>query len=186
MVDDMTDKKTGERANRQNDRNKKEHDDAGSRYSLFCRLIDELDRGVFLIDEYDSQLHDYGGAVMFQAESQMVKAIGNEPGATAAHLAKMFGKTNSACSQIIRKLKKKQWVVQKRNENNSREYNLYLTPEGEEIYRKHHNFEDMCYKRTFQMLKGISDREMEGYIEIQRRLNKAFEMDVRESRRIFK
>ena len=57
------------------------------RYELFCAIINELDRCTALINEYDSQLHDYQGVIMYQAESQMIKAIGDSPGITAARLA---------------------------------------------------------------------------------------------------
>ena len=89
------------------------------RYSLFCQMIDQLDRGAYLIEKYDSLLHDYYGAVLFQAESQMIKAIGDAPGITAAALAEKFDKTPSACSQLVRKLKAKGWVKQVRNCSNS-------------------------------------------------------------------
>lgn len=58
------------------------------RFDAFCEMMEELDRGAYLMDEYDSLLHDYNGVVMFQAESQMIKAIGDSPGITAARLAK--------------------------------------------------------------------------------------------------
>ena len=80
------------------------------RYSLFCQMIDQLDRGAYLIEKYDSLLHDYYGAVLFQAESQMIKAIGDAPGITAAALAEKFDKTPSACSQLVRKLKAKGFI----------------------------------------------------------------------------
>ena len=152
------------------------------RYELFCEIINELDRCTALINEYDSQLHDYRGVIMYQAESQMIKAIGDHPGITAAELAKMFNKTNSACSQLIRKLKQKDWVAQSRNEDNSREYNLSLTEQGKEIYLKHREFESACYKRSFAMLEGISEAEMESFVRIQKQLNASFQMDVDESR----
>ena len=104
------------------------------RFDAFCEMMEELDRGAYLIDKYDSLLHDYNGVVMFQAESQMIKAIGDSPGITAARLAKKFGKSAGACSQLIRKLKSKEWVSQVRNRENSREYNLILTEAGKDIY----------------------------------------------------
>ena len=154
------------------------------RFAAFRQMIEELDKGAYLMDEYDSLLHDYNGVVMFQAESQMIKAIGDSPGITAAHLAKKFAKSGSACSQLITKLKKKEWVSQERNRDNSREYNLTLTEAGREIYAKHRDFEEACYERTYRMLDGISREEMETYTKIQRQLNKAFEADVKESKNI--
>ena len=146
------------------------------RFDAFCEMMEELDRGAYLMDEYDSLLHDYNGVVMFQAESQMIKAIGDSPGITAARLAKKFGKSAGACSQLIRKLK--------RNRDNSREYNLILTEAGKDIYIKHRDFEEACYERTFRMLDEVSRTEMETYARIQRLLNKAFEIDVAESKEI--
>ena len=82
------------------------------RYQLFMELIDEFDRGCDLTEEYDSLLHNYNGIILFQAESQMIKMIGNHPGITASEISKSFGKTGSASSQLIRKLKEKGWVRQ--------------------------------------------------------------------------
>ena len=152
-----------------------------NRYELFCHMIDELDKGVSLIEKYDSLLHDYNGVVMFQAESQMIKAIGDNPGVTAAVLAEKFGKTPSACSQIIRKLRQKQWVRREKNARSSREYNLFLTAEGREIYEKHRDSEQRCYMRTFEMLSGMKTSELESYIAVQKKLNEAFALDVSES-----
>ena len=59
-----------------------------NRFEIFCRMIEELDRSVYLIDEYDKLLHDYNGEVMFQAESQMIKMIGDFPGITASQISK--------------------------------------------------------------------------------------------------
>ena len=55
--------------------------DKGKKYELFCTALDSLDRGTALINAYDALLHDYGGVVLFQAESQMISAV---PGITAA------------------------------------------------------------------------------------------------------
>ncbi len=155
-----------------------------NRFEIFCRMIEELDRSVYLIDEYDKLLHDYNGEVMFQAESQMIKMIGDFPGITASQISKKIGKSTSSSSQIIRKLKQKAWVRQTRNELNSREYNLSLTEAGKRIYDKHRDFEQKCYNRTFEMLGDVTNEELESYIKIQKRLNKAFEMDVEESKDI--
>ena len=150
--------------------------DKGKKYELFCTALDSLDRGTALINAYDALLHDYGGVVLFQAESQMIKA--------AAELTDLFEKTASACSQLIRKLKAKGWVVQERNPDNSREYHLFLTDDGKTIFEKHRAFEENCYQRTFEMLASVTEEELQAYIRVQALLNKAFAMDVQESRTI--
>lgn len=158
--------------------------DKEERYQVFCDAITALDEGVELINAYDALLHDYDGEKMFQAESQMIKAIGSSQGVTAAQLADRFGKTASACSQLIRKLKNKGWVFQQRNPENSREYHLFLSEAGMKIFEKHHRFETACYQRTFEMLGDITKAELQTYIRIQQCLNRAFSLDVEESRKL--
>ena len=158
--------------------------DKEERYQVFCDAITALDEGVELINAYDALLHDYDGEKMFQAESQMIKAIGSSQGVTAARLADRFGKTASACSQLIRKLKNKGWVFQQRNPENSREYHLFLSDAGMKIFEKHHRFETACYQRTFEMLGDSTKEELQTYIRIQQCLNRAFALDVEESRKL--
>ena len=154
------------------------------RYELFCKLIDSLDVGFDLMQEYDSQLHNYHGTILYQAESQMIKAIGDAPGITAAALAARAGKSNSAYSQLTKKLKDKGWVRQERSETCSREYHLFLTEEGNKIYLGHQKFERACYERTFRMLSSFTEEQMQTFLCIQNRLNDAFRLDVEESKQV--
>lgn len=154
------------------------------KYKLFQQLIEVFDEGCDLVEAYDSLLHDYNGVILFQAESQVIKIIGDHEGITGSEIAHMLKKTASACSQLIRKLRKKEWVCQCRNETNNREYNLYLTEEGKKIYSKHRDFEEQCYKRTFESLSDFTEEEMKIYIAIQNYMNKTFQMDVEESQQL--
>lgn len=154
------------------------------RYQLFCRLIDTFDEGCELVDAYNSLLHDYNGVVLYQAESQFIHKIGEKPGITVTELAEIFGKTKSACSQLMRRMKDKGRLYQERNKENNREYNLFLTEEGQKIYKNHLEFEKKCYIRSARMLEIFSDAELEAYIRIQKQLNTSFQMDVEESKQL--
>lgn len=153
-----------------------------TRYTLFCEIIEYFDEGIALSSEYDSMLHNYNGSILYQAESQMIKMIGNRPGITASEIAQYNKQTVSAVSQIIRKLKKKGWVEQRRNKENNRIWNLFLTGEGERIYLGHQKFENRCYLRSFESLSAFSEEEFKTYIRIQSKLNDTFRQDVEESR----
>lgn len=155
------------------------------RYQLYCELINTLDEGCGLIFEYDSFPHDYGSAVLYQAESRIIHLVGEKPGITATELAGILKKTPSACSQLIRKLRQKGWLEQIRNEHNNREYRLNLTEEGWNIYRGHYKFEQRCYQRSFHNLDGFTDEDLKIYIAIQKKLNETFSMDVEESKNDF-
>ncbi len=147
-------------------------------------MLAEIDEAVSLIQEYDAQLHDYNGVILYQAESQLIKLIGNTPGISAAECARKLKKTLSACSQLIKKLKKKGWILQDRNELNNRVYNLYLTDEGKVIYRNHRKFEERCYKRTYRLLSECPDEDLQTFIRVQRLLNTGFHQDVEEGKKL--
>lgn len=152
------------------------------RYQLYCEMINQLDEGCSMIVEYDSIPHDYGTATLYQAESQIIHLVGKRPGITAAEIAAILKKTPSACSQAIRKLRKKDWVEQVRNEENNREYQLFLTKSGWRIYEEHDRFETRCYKRSFENLAEFSDGELGTYLAIQKKLNETFILDVDEGK----
>ena len=52
----------------------------------------------------------------------MIDCIGRNAGITITELADDFGKTRSACSQMVKKLRDKGWVEQVRNKENNDEY----------------------------------------------------------------
>lgn len=151
------------------------------KYALFCKIMDEMDIAYDLMEEYDSLPHQYGRYILYQAESHMIEYIGYHAGVTITILAKESGKTRSACSQMVKKLRDKHWVEQVRNEKNNREYNLYLTEEGERILKDHAQFERECYQRSLDGLKQFGYEELENYLAIQKKINESFQKDVEES-----
>ena len=153
-----------------------------TRTQLFNQLLDSLNDGFCLMEEYDAVPHDYGAAVLYQSESQIIHLVGHQPGITASEIATIFRKTPSACSQLIRKLRKKDWLFQMRNRKNNREYQLYLTDEGKLIYEDHDRFEKRCLERSFSNLSDFSDDDFKTYIAIQNKLNETFALDVEESK----
>lgn len=152
------------------------------RYTLFCDMIHELDLGFDLITEYDAQLHNYEGTILYQSEAHLLKLIGRNPGISASKCASILKKTNSACSQIVKKLRSKGWIIQKLNPKNNRAYNLFLTESGKNIFLQHSIFEDNAYRRTYHLLDSFSDKDLETYRKIQQKLNEGFAMDVEDSR----
>lgn len=155
------------------------------KYDVFRSIMDEMDRAYDLMEEYDSLPHHYGDYVLYQAESHLIEYIGTHAGITITKLSEEFGKTRSACSQMVKKLRDKKWVEQVRNEKNNREYNLYLTEEGTRIFHNHAEFDVRCYKRSLEGLKEFSCEELETYLEIQKKINESFQKDVEESYQYF-
>lgn len=154
------------------------------RFNQVCSLLDIFDEGCKYVNEYNSLLHDYNGVILYQAESQFIRKIGETPGITITELSEYFEKTKSACSQLMYRMKKKGFLYQKRNQKNNREYNLYLTEDGEKLYQFHRVFERRCYQRTAEMLDAFSDEDLRTYMRIQAKMNESFLMDVEESKNL--
>lgn len=155
-----------------------------SRYALFHDMIRELDEAFDLVGQYDAMLHDYNGVILYQAESQLIKLIGNFPGISAVECARILKKSLSACSQLIKKLRQKEWISKERNELNNRVYNLYLTESGKEIYRNHKKFEEKCYRRTYKLLHSFTEEEFRTFLKIQEAINIGFQKDIEDSKEL--
>ncbi len=95
-----------------------------------------------------------------------------------------MNKTPSASSQIIRKLRKKGLVFQKRNKDNNREYNLFLTDYGWRIYKAHAAVDEECGRRKLKQLSVFSEEELRTYLKIHNVINEGFEADVRQAGKI--
>jgi len=152
-----------------------------NREQIHLNLLTIIDDGYDLMAAYDAVPHQYGEFLLFQAEAKTIQYIGGHPSVTITDLANANKKTISAYSQIIRKLVKKGWVRQERNESNHRLYNLFLTEEGNKVYQSHHNFEIKCYQRMFEKISVFSDKELEIFCTVQQKLNEAYELDLQDS-----
>lgn len=153
-------------------------------YNQVCALLDVFDEGCQHVNDYNALLHDYNGVILYQAESQFIRKVGDKPGITITELSDYFRKTKSACSQLMYRMKKKGFLFQKRNEHNNREYNLYLTKDGEQLYQAHKVFEEKCYQRTADFLSEFSKEELDAYLRIQQKMNESFLLDVLESKEL--
>ena len=91
-------------------------------------------------------------------------------------------KTTSACYQIVRKLIAKCFVEQIRNPDNNRLYNLELTQTGAEVFLAHISFNQECQEKTFELLKDFTDEELMVHLRVQRKLNEAYQDDVKRSK----
>lgn len=143
-------------------------------------LIRCFDEGFDLCTKYDLMPHQYGDEVLYQSEMHFLQTVGNTPNITITVIAQQLGKTKSACSQMVRKLIKKELLIQERNQNNNREYYLNLTQKGIAIYHAHEDFDHKCLLRTYESLKDFTEQELQTYISIQTQLNEVFVKDVNE------
>lgn len=149
------------------------------KYKLFLRAIEAFDIGYDLAFEYDSVPHYICGEILYQAEAHVVQYIGQHEKSTTTELAAATKKTPSACSQIIKKLIKKELVQQRRNPQNKREFFLELTAHGWEIFQAHELFDSECFHSNFLHIQYITEEQLETYIQVQNTINAAFEENVK-------
>lgn len=155
------------------------------REELLKKIWAAQDEAYALMFEYDSLPHRYGDNTLYQAEAHIVDLIGEHPDITITELAVILSKSPSACSQIVRKLRAKGWVLQIRNQENNRQFNLRLTEDGLKVYQEHDSFERKCQIRTFEFLNDLTEEELTHHLIVQQLLNTAYREDVRASREYF-
>lgn len=153
-----------------------------NREEILSEIWNVQDESFDLMVEYDALPHHYGDVILYQAEAYIVNCIGAYPNITTTGLAEALNKTASACSQVVRKLIDKGFVIQERNNSNKRVYNLTLTEQGQRLYLDHIEFNKNCQKITFDMLSDFTNTELEIYLSIQKRINEAYRGDIKRSR----
>ena len=153
----------------------------GNQCEQYKELLQSFDKGYELCYEYDSMPHQYGDEVLYQSEMHFLEVVGDTPSITITVISQQLGKSKSACSQMVRKLVKKELLTQERNEKNNREYYLNLTERGKEIYEVHKEFDEKCMQRTYKSLADFSEEELRSYISVQKTLNQVFQKDVDEN-----
>lgn len=153
----------------------------GNQCEQYKELLQSFDKGYELCYEYDSMPHQYGDEVLYQSEMHFLEVVGDTPSITITVISQQLEKTKSACSQMVRKLVKKELLTQERNEKNNREYYLNLTERGKEIYEVHKEFDEKCMQRTYKSLADFSEEELQSYISVQKAMNQVFQKDVDEN-----
>lgn len=152
---------------------------------LYMQIMNSLEASYHLMAAYDEMPHKYGDSILYQVESHTIEMIGSYPGITSSELSVRMNKTSSASSQIIRKLKKKGLVFQRRNKENNREYKLFLTEHGWRIYQAHAAVDEECGRRKMAKLSVFTKEELSTYLRIHNVINKEFEVDVKQAENIF-
>lgn len=154
-----------------------------TREAIYQQMMKQMDIAYDLMEEYDATPHRYGTETLYQVESHMIEMIGNHEGITITEIAKRVKKSKSACSQMVQKLRSKDWVIQKQNKKNNREYNLFLTKDGWNIFHGHQQIDAKCWQRGLQNIQKFSNEELQLYVKIQKQINRSFAEDVEVSKK---
>lgn len=150
--------------------------------AIVSEALNIMEEIVCIMREYDSMQHIYAGRKLYQTEAHMLEQIGNCPGINTSGLAKIFSKTASACSQIIKKLMQKGLITRNQMLGNSRIYQLVLTESGKEVYEDHCLLEAHYLNRDVKEFTDISIQEIRSFLKVSEKLRKCFKLDLEEQK----
>lgn len=150
---------------------------------MVIEALDAVEEISGIMREYDALQHVYAGYKLYQTEVHMLEQIGISPGVGASQLAKIFHKTVSACSQIIRKLLQKGLITQHCVPENARIRKLYLTETGKAVYEDHYRLENRYINRDINEFKDITVQDIELFLKICAKMRKCFRLDLDEQKK---
>ncbi len=78
-------------------------------------------------------------------------------------LAEKIGVTTGTLTVAVDRLEKKEMMKRKPHETDRRSYLIELTPQGEEVFKEHHNFH---IKMTEEIVSGLTQKEQQDFAKI--------------------
>ena len=117
--------------------------------SGISEILDSLDKNIdivfrhqMLFSLYRSIPRDYGmGVLMNEVDVHTLGYIQENPGILAKQIAEMTYRSKGTVSLSLSKLEEQGFLAQRVNPDKKSERNLYLTPAGEEVCRRHREYD---------------------------------------------
>lgn len=85
-------------------------------------------------------------------ESGLLFYIANNPGVTNAELARQFGRTKGAISQIVKRLETSGYIVKEQSARDAKSFNLYVTVPGGKLIHAINDYDSNNENSMFQKL----------------------------------
>lgn len=123
--------------------------------------------------------HDYGTGESYTAvEVHTLKYIADHDGITVTQLARDYGKTKGAISQILKKIESKGLIYRQADPENDKRYHIYLTEKGKTLDQAHRTYDASRFGESMgRVRQKFSDEEvniaftvMEEWLEIRREI----------------
>lgn len=120
---------------------------------------------------------DYGtGDKYTSVEVHTLKHIADHPGITVTGLARDYGKTKGAVSQILKKVEGKGLVYRVSDPENDNKSHLFLTDKGKELDCAHRSYDQVSFGESMNQVRArFSDEEvntafrvMETWLDVRR------------------
>lgn len=107
-----------------------------------------------MMENAGSSKIDYGNGVIYTpAEVHTISFIADHPGCSNTDISKKYNKTLGATSQVLTRLKKKELIETRKNKDNHKTLEIYLSQKGEELNMLHHAYDVTIWKDMVKFLK---------------------------------
>lgn len=140
-------------------------------YMNIIRLLGDM---VAMQNYYNSILHQYNGITLYPPEMHVLQIIGENESITVTQIAQKIYKSISFCSQTLKKLMDKELLEQRRNPENKREYNLYLTEKGRKLFLYHNEYDRSSHEKCFEELSPDAKKDLHKCQEVLTEFNRVF------------
>ncbi len=133
--------------------------DIDSAYQKLKIRADMLYEFVILYHNFIYAKHSYDVEDFNMIEMHTLTYIDDTPGVTATELAKMWHKSKSSISQIIKKLTEAGYLEKRFSENNEKNAHLYATEKGSRLSNIHKAYDVADITQTASHLEEHCSRE---------------------------
>ncbi len=115
---------------------------------------------------------DFGiGEPLYPTEIHVLSAISENNGSSVTQIAKLFGTTKGAASQITAKLVAKGYLLKEKDPQKKSRLLLTPTEKGLEAHRIHMEFHMNKDKDFFEYLSGLNEEQFQTFKDFCRQLN---------------
>lgn len=131
------------------------------------QLSDTIQR-ISVLTQSDSFAKDYGNGMKYTSiEVHTVSYIADHPGCISGEIAYSWGKSTSAVSQIISKLKGYGLIYIVKDKENQKKQLLYLTKKGSLLDQLHRQFDNEHLKPLLDyLLERFDEKQIETMIQV--------------------
>lgn len=97
---------------------------------------------------------------IYRSEIHLIQLVGDYERLHISDIARKFGITKGAVSQMVKKLEKKDLVIKQRDATNQTRMLIALTAKGERAYHAHEAYHQAHDRAMFSFLEELSAREL--------------------------
>lgn len=161
--------------------------ESGEIASLLENLDEKVDivfRHQMLFSLYRSIPRDYDlGFFMSEVDIHTLGFIEKEPGILAKKIARLTYRTKGTVSSILSRLEEGGFIEQRVNPENRSERNLFVTPKGAEVCRKHREYDRrVTYQYILRLLEYCTPEEIDGFFKVSHYRSEFFEETIEEEK----